>query len=213
MMEEVVAITGGAEAGKHLEKHGLKNLGAVHWNLSAPALYQEAIARREGTITVGGALTVSTGVHTGRSPKDKFIVDSPTVHEYIDWGAVNKPVKPETFEFIHQRITAYLQGRDVFVQDCFAGADSDYQLNVRVITESAWANLFAQNMFIRPTEEQKRDFNPDFTILHVPGLLARGPKDGLNSETFIMVDFDKKMVLIGGTNYAGEIKKSIFVSS
>ena len=209
-MEEVVAITGGAEEGKHLQKHGLKNLGAVHWNLSASALYQEAIARCEGTITAGGALTVSTGVHTGRSPKDKFIVDSQTVHDHIDWGPVNKPVKPETFELIHERITAYLQGRDIFVQDCFAGADPDYKLNVRVITESAWANLFAQNMFIRPTVEQKRDFNPDFTILHVPGLLARGAEDGLNSETFIMVDFDKKMVLIGGTNYAGEIKKSIF---
>ena len=209
-MEEAVAIIGGAEAGRHLKMHGLDNLGSIHWNLSAAALYQEAITRREGIVTAGGALTVSTGVHTGRSPNDKFIVDSPSVHNNIDWGSINKPVKAEVFELLHQRVSAYLQGRDVFVQDCFAGADPKYRLNVRVVTESAWANLFAQNMFIRPSKEQRVDFNPEFTILHVPGLLARGLDDGLNSETFVIVDFDRKMVLVGGTNYAGEIKKSIF---
>jgi phosphoenolpyruvate carboxykinase (ATP) len=209
-MEDVVAINGGTEWSKHLKMHGLKNLGNIHWNLSASALYQEAIFRKEGVVTVGGALTVSTGIHTGRSPKDKFIVDSPSVHDHIDWGVVNKPIKAETFDLIHQRVVSYLQGRDVFVQDCFAGADPNYRLNVRVVTESAWSNLFAQNMFIRPDLKQKRNFNPEFTILHVPGLQVRGEDDGLNSEAFILVDFDRKMVLIGGTNYAGEIKKSIF---
>jgi len=205
-----VANNGVISSSEHLRLHGLHNLGTVFWNLSAPALYQEAIRRGEGTVTSGGALTVSTGVHTGRSPKDKFIVDSPTVHEHINWGGVNRPIAPEKFELLHERVAAYLQGRDVFVQDCFAGADPNYRLNVRVITESAWPNLFAQNMFIRPTTDQKQHFAPDFTIVHVPGLQARGAEDGVNSETFILVDFDKKMILIGGSHYAGEIKKSIF---
>lgn len=205
-----MANTDGPAGRDDLRMHGLNNLGSVHWNLSAPALYQEAIRRGEGVVTAGGALTVATGVHTGRSPKDKFIVDTPSVHDNVDWGAVNKPATSVTFEMMHQRVAAYLQGRDVFVQDCFAGADPAYRLNVRVITEAAWTNLFAQNMFIRPTPARKTGFEPDFTILHVPGLQSRGAEDGLNSETFILVDFDRRMILIGGSHYAGEIKKSIF---
>ncbi len=202
--------TGGSMSRDTLQNHGLSNLARTHWNLSAAALYQESILRGEGTVTSGGALTVATGVHTGRSPNDKFIVDTPSVHDHIDWGAVNKPISSEIFQMMHERVAAYFQGRDVFVQDSFAGADPTYRLKIRVITESAWASLFSRNMFIRPSVEQKTDFAPDFTILHAPGLEARGVKDGLNSETFILANFDTKMILIGGTNYAGEIKKSIF---
>ena len=201
---------GGASSSEHLRLDGLKNLGSIHWNLSASALYQEAIRRNEGVVTAGGALTVATGIHTGRSPKDKFIVDTPSIHDHINWGNVNKPISEENFDSLFKKVTSYLQGRDVFVQDCFAGADPEYRLNVRVVTESAWPNLFAQNMFIRPSVEQKLGFLPDFTVIHVPGLQAAGATDGVNSETFILVNFDRKMVLIGGSHYAGEIKKSIF---
>ena len=209
-MEAMLGKNGGASSSEHLRLHGLKNLGSIHWNLSAPALYQEAIRRKEGVVTAGGALTVATGIHTGRSPKDKFIVDTPSIHDHINWGNVNKPISEGNFESLFSKVTSYLQGRDVFVQDCFAGADPEYRLNVRVITESAWPNLFAQNMFIRPSVEQKLGFSPDFTVIHVPGLQAAGATDGVNSETFILVNFDRKMVLIGGSHYAGEIKKSIF---
>ncbi len=210
LLEEAVAKEAGPAGQGDLTAHGLFNPGTIHWNLSAPALYQEAIQRGEGVVTAGGALTVNTGIHTGRSPKDKFIVDTPSVHDKVNWGGFNKPIDSQTFEMMHHRVAAYLQGRDVFVQDCFAGADPAHRLKVRVITDAAWANLFAQNMFIRPTAEQKVGFEPDFTILHTPGLQARGAEDGLNSETFVIVDFDRKTVIIGGTNYAGEIKKSIF---
>ena len=201
---------GMASSSEQLQLHGLENLGSIHWNLSAPALYQEAIRRNEGVVTAGGALTVATGIHTGRSPKDKFIVDTPSIHDHINWGNVNKPISEENFASLFKKVASYLQGRDVFVQDCFAGADPEYRLNVRVVTESAWPNLFAQNMFIRPSVEQKLGFLPDFTVIHVPGLQAAGATDGVNSETFILVNFDRKMVLIGGSHYAGEIKKSIF---
>jgi phosphoenolpyruvate carboxykinase (ATP) len=209
-VEGAVAKPVGPTVQDELKAHGLFNVASVHWNLSAPALYQEAIRRGEGVVTVGGALTVNTGIHTGRSPKDKYIVDTPSVHDSVNWGSVNQPVTPEIFDRMHQRVAAYLQGRDIFVQDCFAGADPAHRLKVRVITESAWPNLFAQNMFIRPTEEQKIGFVPDFTILHAPGLQARGVEDGLKSETFVIVNFDARMIVIGGTHYAGEIKKSIF---
>ncbi len=193
-----------------LTAHGLRDLAIVHWNLSAPALYQEAIRRNEATVTAGGALTVNTGVHTGRSPRDKFIVDTPSVHDHVDWNAVNKPAPMDTFRHMYAKVSAHMSGRDVFVQDCFAGADPAHRLKVRVITEAAWPNLFARNMFIRPSNEQKVAFDPDFTVIHAPGLRSRGKDDGLNSETFILINFDQRLILIGGTHYAGEIKKSIF---
>ena len=201
----------GLGAGKHgLENHGLFNTGDVYWNLSEPALYEEAIQRGEGVLTRGGALSVNTGVHTGRAPKDKFIVDSPLTHGEVDWGAVNKAISPEQFDVMHGRMAAYYQDRDAFVLDCYAGADPAHRLPVRVVTENAWHKLFARNMFIRPPVEDLENFEPAFTVLHAPGLLSRGPEDQLNSETFILVNFDKRMILIGGSWYAGEIKKSIF---
>ena len=193
-----------------LKAHGLHDLATVHWNLSTPVLFQEAVRRGEAVVTAGGALAVDTGPHTGRSPRDKFIVDSPSVHDKVDWGPVNQPIDPDVYQSLFQRITAYFAGRDAFVQDCFAGADPAHRLKVRVITEAAWPNLFAKNMFIRPSNAQKAGFVPDFTILHAPGLRASGREDGLNSETFILINFEERVILIGGTNYAGEIKKSIF---
>ncbi len=189
---------------------GLSNLRATHWNLTEGQLYEEAIRRGEGTIAAGGAFAVTTGEHTGRSPNDKFIVDHASNRGDVDWGNVNRPIAAEAFDILHQRAAAYLQGREVFVQDCYAGADPAFRLPIRVITETAWHNLFARNMFIQPPTAELADFEPGFTIIQVPGLEARGAEDGVNSGTFVLVDFERRLVLIGGTWYAGEIKKSVF---
>lgn len=193
-----------------MESIGLRNLGTVHWNLGPSALYEHAIRKGEGRLSAGGALVVDTGRHTGRSPKDKFFVVEDGSKDEIDWGNVNRPIDQARFDEMHRRAAAYLQGREVYVQDLHAGADPEHRLNVRVITQTAWHNLFARNMFIRPSAAERIGFAPDFTIINVPGLEAAGPEEGLNSETFILVDLAKKMILIGGTWYAGEIKKSIF---
>jgi len=201
----------GAPASKHgLDTHGLVNLKAAHWNLTTASLYEAAIRRGEGVLGAGGALITNTGKHTGRAPKDKFFVDEPGSRGNINWGEVNKPIDQARFDIMLDRALAYLQNREVFVQDCFAGADPAYRLPVRIVTETAWHNLFARNMFIQPKREELAHFEPQFTILNVPNLMARGAADGLASETFILVDMAKRIVLIGGTSYAGEIKKSVF---
>ena len=133
-----------------LAEQGIHHVGAVHWNLTAPYLYEYAVARREGVLGLGGAFVVNTGFHTGRSPRDKYIVDEPGTHKTVDWGPVNQPITPAQFDSLHQRMLAYLQGKELFVQDLHGGADPEYRLPVRVITPSAWHSLFARNMFIRP---------------------------------------------------------------
>lgn len=193
-----------------LDNHGLDTLKAAYWNFGPAALYEQAILRGEGHITAAGAFVTDTGEHTGRSPKDRFIVQSDTTRGSVDWGSVNQSIPRETFDAMHARVLAYYQGREAFVLDCYAGADPEYRLPVRVVTETAWHNLFARNMFIRPDPANLGGFEPTFTILHAPGLVARGAEDGLNSATFILVDFDRRLILIGGSWYAGEIKKSIF---
>ncbi len=193
-----------------LDQQGLINLAAVHWNLGVPALYEAALRRGEARLAAGGAILAVTGKHTGRSPKDKFFVDEPGSSADIDWGDTNRPISSERFAMMFERMRAYLQGREVFVQDVWAGADPAYRLPVRIVTENAWHSLFARNMFIRPPADALARFEPAFTILQAPGLLARGAEDGLNSETFILVDLARRLVLIGGTSYAGEIKKSVF---
>ena len=201
----------GTPASTHgLDTHGLVNLKAAHWNLATAALYEAAIRRGEAGLGAGGALITNTGKHTGRAPKDKFFVDEPGSRGDINWGEVNKPIDQARFDIMLGRALAYLQNREVFVQDCFAGADPAYRLPVRIVTETAWHNLFARNMFIQPKREELAHFEPQFTILNVPNLMARGAADGLASETFILVDMAKRIVLIGGTSYAGEIKKSVF---
>jgi phosphoenolpyruvate carboxykinase (ATP) len=193
-----------------LESHGIRNLNVAYWNLSTPALYEEAIHRHEGLIAKGGAMVVRTGHHTGRAPKDKFIVEEASSRDNIWWGDVNRPISEAQFTNLHRRLLAYLQGRDVFVQDCHAGADANYRLPVRIITESAWHNLFARNMFLRPRPEDMADFVPEFTIIQAPRFHALPEVDGTNSEVFIIVNFARRLVIIGGTSYAGEIKKSVF---
>ncbi|MTI08653.1 phosphoenolpyruvate carboxykinase [Curvivirga aplysinae] len=193
-----------------LESAGIINSVDVKWNLGAEALYEETISKGLGVMTKGGALAVETGKFTGRSPNDKFIVEEASSKDNIWWGQVNKGTTEAVFDAMHKQMTAYLQNRELYVQDLYAGADIDYRLNVRVISESPWHSLFARNMFIRPDRDDLEGFAPDFTILHSPYINAVPERDGTNSECFILVNFEKKMILIGGTRYAGEIKKSIF---
>ena len=193
-----------------LDGLGLKNLGSVHWNLSVAALYEEAVRRREGHVADGGALIVRTGIHTGRSPNDKFFVDDSVTHANVDWGKTNKPITPEKYRALYNRMIAYAQRRDLFVRDCWGGADPAHRIGVRVITETAWHNLFARNMFLRPKKEELEGFKPDFTILNLPGFQADPKLDGTASDCAVLVNFTDRVVAICGTWYAGEIKKSVF---
>ena len=165
-----------------LDKNGLGNVGKAYWNLSTPALYQEALKRGEASLAAGGPLVALTGQHTGRSANDKFIVQEPGSEKNIWWGKVNKPIGADKFANLHQKMCNYLNGREVFVQDCYAGADPNNRLPVRIITECAWHNLFARNMFIQPTFSELENFKPEFTILQVPSFEADPTVDGTRSE-------------------------------
>lgn len=191
-------------------RNSLELLESWHQNLSVPALVEAALERGEGMLTASGALATRTGRFTGRSPRDRFIVNDPEIAGKIAWGSVNQPIDLEHFNSLYERLLAYLRERDAFVFDGFAGADPQYRMPLRVITERAWHNLFARQLFIRPTREQLIDFVPEMTVLHAPGFKADPSKDGTNSESFIILDLRRRIVLIGGTEYAGEIKKSVF---
>jgi phosphoenolpyruvate carboxykinase (ATP) len=203
----------GVAVSKHgLELHGLFNLKHEHWNLPTAELVEHAIRRGEGLLSHQGPLVVTTGKHTGRAAKDKFIVDEPSCHDKIAWGDVNKPMTEAAFDHLHRKVIAYYQNREVYVMDVYAGADPRYRMPVRVVTENAWHALFARAMFIRPPDNAFGDHKPVFTILHAPSMIADTQTDGTRSETFIGVHFGRGQVLIGGTHYAGEIKKSVFTA-
>ena len=195
-----------------LEIHGITNVARVYWNLSVPALYEDAVRRREGLISADGPLVCRTGQHTGRSPNDKFIVHEPSSADRVWWSKVNRPIEQRHFDTLHHRLLSYVEGRELFVQDCYAGADPRYRLAVRIITEQAWHSLFARHMFIDIPQAMGGGpgHTPEFTVIDVPGLHADPSHHGTNSEVFILLNFAKRMVLIGGSSYAGEIKKSIF---
>jgi len=193
-----------------LKNHGLENVSKAHWNFSPAGLIEIAVGRGEGRLAMGGAFTTTTGEHTGRSPNDRFIVDEKSSSENIWWGDVNRPMSEQHFDKLHEKVLTHLNGGDVFVQDCLAGANSDYQLKVRAVTETAWHNLFARNMFLQPDTETLQHFEPEFTVLHAPSLTANPETDGTTSGAFVVLHLGRKLVIIGGTAYAGEIKKSIF---
>ena len=195
-----------------LDTHRLKNLKITNWNLPTPTLYEESLKRNESIMAHLGPLVVRTGQYTGRSPNDKFIVDEPTSRGCVWWGDVNRPISEERFDELHRRMASYLQGKDVFIQDVYCGADPKHRLPVRIITQYAWHSLFARNMFILPTDEELASFEPQFVVFDCPGFHAFPEIDNTNSDAFILVDFAKKLVLIGGTEYAGEIKKSVFTA-
>ncbi len=195
-----------------LDHIGLDRLENVHWNLSTAALYECAIRRYEAHVAHMGPLLVSTGQHTGRAAKDKYVVDESATRSDIWWGKVNVKYAEERFDALHRRMCVYLRGKEVFVQDCYAGADERYRLAVRVVTEHAWHNLFARNMFIRQdcNAGAIKGFRPEFTVLHCPDFHADPDEDQTRSGTFVALNLSRKLILIGGTAYAGEIKKSIF---
>ena len=188
---------------------GLGQLGTLHRNLPPALLVEHAVRRNEGLLAQGGALVTKTGKYTGRSPDDKFVVRDETTEGAV-WWANNKAWTPAQFDHFHARVAAYLQHKEVYVQDCYAGQDAEHRLKVRVIAERAWHALFANNMFIRPPLDELAGFAPDYTVLHAPGFKAEPARDGTNSEAAIVLDFTRRMVIITGSEYAGEMKKSIF---
>jgi phosphoenolpyruvate carboxykinase (ATP) len=194
-----------------LEAHGIHNVSRIYWNLTTASLYEQAIRRREGLVAHFGPLVCRTGHHTGRSPNDKFVVREASSQDRIWWGPVNRPMEPEGFAKLHRQLTSYMEGKELFVQDCYAGADPAYRLPIRVITENAWHSLFARHMFIPERDRAKLEHHqPEFTVIDCPRFHADPEVHGTNSEVFISLSFERGLVLIGGTSYAGEIKKSIF---
>ena len=184
--------------------------GAVHRNLSPARLYEHAVRRGEGVIAEDGPFCAVTAPHTGRSPNDKFIVEEPASAERIWWGKVNQPLAPERFDRLHADVVAHLNGQELFIRDVFAGADPSHRLPIRFATPNAWHALFVSNMFLRPSAGDLLDFVPGFQVLHAPEFQADPAVHGTRSGTFIVVSFARKTILIGGTRYAGELKKSIF---
>ena len=194
-----------------LSNHGIKNINHAYWNLTSADIYEHVIRRGEGRIAHLGPLVVHTGQHTGRSPNDKFIVREASSEGHIWWGNVNRPFDQAIFERLLKKTLDYLEGKDVYVQDCFAGADPEYRIPIRIVTELAWHSLFARNMFVRPDWTIHSPHHiPEFTVINVPNCYADPETDGTHSPTYILMDFGKKLILIGGTSYAGETKKSIF---
>jgi phosphoenolpyruvate carboxykinase (ATP) len=194
-----------------LEALGIVRSGPVHWNLATAVLYEEAIRREEGVIAAEGPLVCRTGQHTGRSPNDKFIVREPASEQHVHWGTVNRGVESAKFDALHRDLMAFIQDKELYVLDAWAGADPTYRLPIRVVNEYAWHNLFARNMFIPETNPGKlADHRPEFTVIDIPSFRSDPQKHGTRSDVFIFVNFGRKLVLIGGTSYAGEIKKSVF---
>ena len=207
---EAPAPTFGRESRYGLENHGIRNPGTVFWNLNPVELVEHAIRRGEGSLVDGGPFNAVTTPHTGRSPQDRFIVREPASEGDIDWGKVNIPFEAENYDRLREDVMGHLEGQDLFVRDMWGGADPRYRLGVRVVTPNAWHNLFAYNMFRRPSAAELEEFVPGFTILHAPEYQADPERHGTRTSTFILIHFGRKEVLIGGTRYAGEIKKSVF---
>jgi phosphoenolpyruvate carboxykinase (ATP) len=193
-----------------LAGHGIEARGSVYRNLTTPALYTHALRRDEGVLAHGGPLVVDTGRHTGRAAQDKFLVREPESEDRIWWGATNQPLEEERFDALREKVTGYLGDRDLYVVDAFAGADPAHRIRVRVVTTVAFHALFARTMFITPSDDELEDFEPEALVLHAPGLEADPAEDGVRSGTFIALHATRQEVLIGGTFYAGEIKKSVF---
>ncbi len=188
----------------------LGNLGNVYWNLSPAELVEDTILMGEGVLSDSGAIAVNTGKFTGRSPEDRFIVCDDKTKDTVWWGKINKKFDPQNFDILYNRMKAYLTNKDMYVRDSYVCADDNYRLNIRVVTELPWGNMFAYNMFQRPTAEEIENFSPEWHIVCVPSFLADPDIDGTRQSNFAILNFTKKMVIIGGTGYTGEIKKGIF---
>lgn len=196
--------------GATLDSIGLGNVADAYWNLTPADLVEETLLRGEGMLTDNGALAIETGEFTGRSPKDKFLVKDAITKDTVWWGDVNIPFEADKFDKLYDRVTAYLAGKDVFVRDAYACADPRYRLNIRVVTEFPWSNLFANNLFLRPTTDEIMNFAPEWHIVCAPGFRANPAIDGTRQHNFAILNLTRKVILIGGTGYTGEIKKGIF---
>jgi phosphoenolpyruvate carboxykinase (ATP) len=194
----------------NLKELGLGNIDKAHWNLTPEQLTQTALDLGQGRLSDTGALVINTGEFTGRSPKDRFIVFDEKTEESVWWGDINIKFTPENFDKLHAKINDYLAGKEVYVRDAYACADDNYRLNLRVVTEFPWSNMFASNMFLRPEKAELENFNPEWHVVCAPGLMAVAAEDGTRQHNFAVVNFTKKMIIIGGTGYTGEIKKGIF---
>ena len=195
---------------KGLDIYGIHEADQVYWNLTPPELVEIALARKEGVLTDTGALMCDTGKFTGRAPKDRYIVDDEKTHEHVWWGDINQPVSPEVFKDIKEKLIANLEKKDLYVRDAYAGADKHYRLKLRVITTVAWQSLFCYNMFLRPNRYKLEKFEPNFTLICDPNFEVDPEKYGIRSRNFSIINFTERMIIIGGTAYAGEIKKGIF---
>ena len=193
-----------------LREHGFRNLNIAYWNLGTAQLLEHAVQRHEGLFASGGSFVVRTGQFTGRSPRDKFIVRDSVTADSVNWGPVNQEMSEFHFDMLHAKMTAFWQGQDAFVQDCFAGADARFTVPIRIVTQRAWHNLFARQLFIRPDPLKTDEHVPEFTVLFAPAFHAHPEEDGTKTETAIAVSFKRKIIIIAGTSYAGEMKKAIF---
>ncbi|WP_103069368.1 phosphoenolpyruvate carboxykinase (ATP) [Aquimarina sediminis] len=192
-----------------LKNYGIEN-ATMRYQLSPDELQDEVVQKNQGKITASGTLAINTGEFTGRSPKDRFIVKDDITKDKVWWGDINIPFDPDAFDALYDKVTKYLSGKEIFVRDSYACADPKYRLNIRVINEYPWSNMFAYNMFLRPTNEELKDFDPEWTIVNAPGFMADPEMDGTRQHNFAILNFTKKIALIGGTGYTGEIKKGIF---
>jgi phosphoenolpyruvate carboxykinase (ATP) len=195
---------------QQLRNVGLRNLSEIYHNLTPAQLYEHAIQDEDINISQDGALVTRTYNHTGRAPNDRFIVREPETQHEIDWGDINKPFDADAFGWLYQKMEDFFYGKPVYVQDCFAGTHPDHRIGVRIVTEKAWHSLFSRNMFVSPEPQDLETFEPDYTVIHAPSLQADPQKDKTHSEAFVLIHLSKRLVLIGGTHYGGEIKKSIF---
>ncbi len=202
--------TGRRSEDSGIENHGIHKASRVNWNLSPAELIEQTISKGQGSLADSGGLVVSTGEFTGRSPKDKFVVRDDTTAKKVWWGSVNQEFEPAAFDRLEKKITAYFEGKELWVRDSYAGANPKHRIAVRVVNENPWQNLFVNNLFIRPEPDELTKFKPDWTILCAPGFLANPAEDGTRQHNFTIVNFTKRMILIGGSAYTGEIKKGIF---
>lgn len=192
-----------------LKKYGIKTEN-VHYQLAPLKLHALTVEKGMGRETASGALAVNTGEFTGRSPLDRFIVKDNATEDKVWWGNINIPFEENRFDVLYDKVIAYLNERELYVRDCYACADANYRMNIRVINEYPWSNMFAYNMFIRPTAEELKNFDPEWVVINAPGFMADAKTDGTRQHNFAILNFTKKVVLIGGTGYTGEIKKGIF---
>jgi phosphoenolpyruvate carboxykinase (ATP) len=195
-----------------MSRLGVKNPGQIHHNLSVPELYEEIVRREEGKIAQGGSIVAYTGNYTGRSPADRFIVKNPESENDILWGSINQPYGPAAFHALYKRLLQFLDDKELYVRDLFVCAHPDYRMPIRVITEFAWHSVFVNNLFIRPEHDELPHKSVGFTVVSVPGFKANPDFDGTRSETFIILNLEKRLAIIGGTKYAGEMKKSVFTA-